>query len=312
MRRIILLLCLLLAPSLALGQATDFRVYQTEDVAHVSGERGVMLLGVRKDSATSLCSADGKYCMPIFDQNGKLWVNAASDSELPAAAALADNTANPTVPGVGAFGLFWDGATWDRVVGTSTDGLLVNLGTNNDVDTELPAAAGMTDEMANPTVPSIASFGLYWNGVTWDRVVGDATDGLLVQLGSNNEVVLGAGSNNVGNVDIEVMGTAATVGAGSTTVTSDETLVAAVANTRLITLTLVEDAGGAAVGFIRHGVEGGGNCTGNIIAAYNFAANGVSHFNYGDRGVAVASGVCVDRTSGSITAAWASLVEAAP
>lgn len=55
------------------------------------------------------------------------------DTELPDAAALADNTANPTVPSVGSLGLMFDGATWDRIRGTSTDGLLVNLGANNDV-----------------------------------------------------------------------------------------------------------------------------------------------------------------------------------
>lgn len=55
------------------------------------------------------------------------------DSELPAAAAVADNTANPTVPGVASFPHVFDGSTWDRAPGTSADGLLVNLGANNDV-----------------------------------------------------------------------------------------------------------------------------------------------------------------------------------
>lgn len=56
-----------------------------------------------------------------------------ADTELPAAAALADNTANPTVPAVGAFNMVYDGSTWDRAPGTSADGMLVNLGANNDV-----------------------------------------------------------------------------------------------------------------------------------------------------------------------------------
>lgn len=38
----------------------------------------------------------------------------ADATELPAAAALADNTANPTVPGVGSFMMCWDGTNWDR------------------------------------------------------------------------------------------------------------------------------------------------------------------------------------------------------
>lgn len=39
----------------------------------------------------------------------------ADATELPAAAALADATANPTVPGVASFLMGWNGTTWDRV-----------------------------------------------------------------------------------------------------------------------------------------------------------------------------------------------------
>jgi len=122
-----------------------------------------------------------------------------ADTELPAAAVLADNTANPTVPGVSAFGMAYDGSTWDRMRGTSTDGLLVNLGANNDVtinsgsvtaDTELPAAAALADNTANPTVPGVGSFGHVWDGATWDRTPGNATDGVTVNLGANNDVTL--------------------------------------------------------------------------------------------------------------------------
>lgn len=40
------------------------------------------------------------------------------DSELPAAAVLGDNEANPTVPRVGAMLMCFDGTTWDRCVST--------------------------------------------------------------------------------------------------------------------------------------------------------------------------------------------------
>jgi hypothetical protein len=48
-------------------------------------------------------------------------------TELPTASALADNTANPTVPGVGSFGMLWDGATWDRWMGNTSQGGRVDL-----------------------------------------------------------------------------------------------------------------------------------------------------------------------------------------
>jgi hypothetical protein len=67
------------------------------------------------------------------------------DSELPAAAALADDTANPTVPGVGAFAHVYDGSTWDRLRGTAADGVLVNLGSNNDVTVSNTVAVEIID-----------------------------------------------------------------------------------------------------------------------------------------------------------------------
>lgn len=54
------------------------------------------------------------------------------DTELPAAVALADNASTPTAPAVGAFGMLYDGSTWDLARGTSADGALVNLGANDD------------------------------------------------------------------------------------------------------------------------------------------------------------------------------------
>ena len=56
-----------------------------------------------------------------------------ADTELVAVAVLGDNTVNPTISGLAAYPHWFDGATWDRALGNSTDGLLVNLGTNNDV-----------------------------------------------------------------------------------------------------------------------------------------------------------------------------------
>lgn len=72
-----------------------------------------------------------------------------ADTELPAAAALADNAATPTAPAVGAFGMLYDGATWDLARGTSTDGALVNLGSNNDVVLRPETSGGYSVFMAS-------------------------------------------------------------------------------------------------------------------------------------------------------------------
>lgn len=74
------------------------------------------------------------------------------DSELPAAAALADATANPTVPGVGGFLMGFNGTTWDRIRTANTGRLQVDVitggGSNASV---LVDNAGFTDGTSSVT-----------------------------------------------------------------------------------------------------------------------------------------------------------------
>ena len=102
------------------------------------------------------------------------------DTELPAAAALADAVANPTVPGVGGFGMVWNGTTWDRAPGSTALGQTVN--------TELPAAAALSDSDSNPTAPTVGSAGMVWDSSAsaWVRAgnakaATDAMDGAGAQ-----------------------------------------------------------------------------------------------------------------------------------
>lgn len=235
-------------------------------VAAQAGPSGTTVVALHTDTTTPGASDEGLVVRNIPTGTQTVSVTGAVDTELPAAASLADNASNPTAPAVGAFNMLWDGATWDRFPGTSVDGALVNLGTNNDVvvtgtvtvdselttadldtgvgtdtravvglvlaasgggllvgsanpmpvsdnagsltvdgsvsitgavDTELPAAAALADNTANPTVPAVGAFGMLWDGATWDRFPGTSADGALVNLGANNDVV-GAKSSNGG------------------------------------------------------------------------------------------------------------------
>jgi hypothetical protein len=47
----------------------------------------------------------------VIDASGQIKAAVAADTEMPAAAALADNTANPTVPAVAAYLMCYDGST---------------------------------------------------------------------------------------------------------------------------------------------------------------------------------------------------------
>lgn len=118
----------------AVGALTQY----AEDSAHTTGDEGHQVLAVRNDTLAALADTDGDYSPLQVDASGALYVNIGSaaitvDSEFPAAAAITDNFANPTTTSVMGMGMVWDGATWDRMLGDSTDGLLVNLGGNNDV-----------------------------------------------------------------------------------------------------------------------------------------------------------------------------------
>ncbi len=133
------------------------------------------------------------------------------------------NTLNGLVASV--LGYNFNGTTWDRIRGDATDGLLVNLGANNDVTanagTNLNTSALLTtaafnavvgsaslilatqaDDLANTTDTLLTSSFLYaFDGSTWDRLKGDSTDGLLVNLGANNDVSAAqSGTWNITNI----------------------------------------------------------------------------------------------------------------
>lgn len=58
------------------------------------------------------------------DSEGRLIITGdLTLGEFPAAAALADNTANPTTTGAASYIMGYDGTTWDRMPGDSTNGL---------------------------------------------------------------------------------------------------------------------------------------------------------------------------------------------
>ena len=103
-----------------------------------------------------------------------------ADTELPAAAALADNTANPTVPGVGAFLMGWDvtNANWDRIV------------------TGTPAADNVATSSFNGLLTVSAMY--MYDGTAMDRVRGTSANGLAVDV---TQIVPGTGVTNLGKAE---------------------------------------------------------------------------------------------------------------
>jgi len=139
-------------------------------------------------------------------------------TELPAAAALADAAANPTTTTTGAASLLFNGTTWDRMRGDTTNGLDVDVTRMSALVagsavigevgvTELPAAGALADTAANPTTTSVGALALLFNGTTWDRMRGDTTNGLDVDVTRMSALV--AGSAIIGEVGVTELPAAA-------------------------------------------------------------------------------------------------------
>lgn len=257
-------------------------IYQVEDAAHVSGHAGIQMLTVRQDTAAALAGTDGDYQPPITDATGRMWVN----TEFPDAAALADAaSAAPTTPTSGVIPLLMNATTVDRqrAVVNSLDSTGTGI-----------AAAGMVGQLDDTGTSTVTE-----------------NQFAVARLSSRRAQLMEGVS---GGTPLRASQTAATTNAGNNAMTADTTLVAAVASTRLYGFSVRESAATAAVAtvILRHGVEAAGSCTGNEIAYVELGPDQSRSDWYGDRGVAVASGVCADVLAGTIDISTRTNVEAAP
>lgn len=147
---------------------------KAEDAAHTSGDVGVMALAVRSDAGGAIAGTDGDYT--------PLQVNSAGELRI-------------------------------------TGGGGGTQYTEGDTDATITGTAMLMEGATNALVPA----------------QGTVADGLLVNLGSNNDVSLNAGTNNIGDVDVlSVPAPLSTTGGGTeatalrVTVASDSTGVLSV------------------------------------------------------------------------------------
>lgn len=202
------------------GSGTDYTV--STDDAGASGHVQRVKLVVSADGSASHATVDADGVLVNLGANNDVTVTSGSvtaDTELPAAGALADNTANPTAPAVAAHGMVFDGSTWDRAPGTSADGVLVNLGTNNDVTVtgSVTANAGTnlnTSTLALESGGNLAAIATDAAAIEALLTTIDADMSTLAAAVSTEMQVdvvgaLPAGTNNIGDVDVLTMPTRA-------------------------------------------------------------------------------------------------------
>ncbi len=133
------------------------------------------------------------------------------DTELPAAAALADNASTPTAPAVGAFGMLWDGVSgWDREPANQEASLLASA-----ARTSTTSSAAQTNRGHRGVIVWLNVTGAGAGGTILVHIQGwDPAASAWVTL---NATPAGAGAGFTGGLGMEVSpgasgGTAATAG----------------------------------------------------------------------------------------------------
>jgi len=146
-------------------------------------------------------------------------LDATLTGRLPAGSTPADNESNAiTTSRLGVYNYIFDGSTWDRWTGAVTQSGTWNINnisgtislptgaaTETTLSTRLadstftgrlPAGSTPADNESNAVTTSrLGVFNFVFDGTTWDRARGDSTDGLLVNLGANNDVVQSTAAN---------------------------------------------------------------------------------------------------------------------
>lgn len=217
-----------------------------EDAAHGSGDPGVMSLAVRRDAASSLAGTDGDYAPLQLDSAGSLRVVITGGAGSGGTSATDESGYTPTssagTPVMGAVDETAPDAAAEGTLAiirsTLSRALHVNLrdasgaevavGGGTQYTEDAAAAADPTgtalilvrqDTLSATTVSAdgdniaarAANTGAQYVEVTAGTTrLGSAADGLLVNLGANNDVTvtgtvtanLAAGTNNIGDVDV--------------------------------------------------------------------------------------------------------------
>lgn len=156
--------------------------------------KGNVIGVVRNDTLAALADADNEIAPLQVDSTGALYtILAEGSTKAQVFSPTVDAQANSNGLIVHDQGYYFNGSTWDRVRGDLTDGLLVNLGANNDVtatlDAETTKVIGTVNIAAAQTI-AVTNAGTF------------ATQATL-QTGSNAIGKLAANSGvDIGDVDV--------------------------------------------------------------------------------------------------------------
>jgi hypothetical protein len=190
----------------------------SEDAATPSTISGIGVMMERDDALSSLTPAEGDWVAFRSSAEGALWTQEFNSDAILADTANMDTNLGTVVGHVdGIEGLLTTidadtGAikTAVEIIDNAISGseMQVDVVTmpSVTVDSEFPAAATITDNFSNPSTTNVMSMGMVYDGSAWDRMLGDSTNGALVNLGSNNDVtVTGTVTANLSATDNAVL-----------------------------------------------------------------------------------------------------------
>ena len=190
----------------------------SEDAATPSTISGVSIMMERDDALSSLTPAEGDWVALRSSAEGALWTQEFNSDAILADTANMDTNLGTVVGHVdGIEGLLTTidadtGAikTAVEIIDNAISGseMQVDVVTmpSVTVDSEFPAAATAADNFSNPSTTNVMSMGMVYDGSAWDRMLGDSTNGALVNLGSNNDVtVTGTVTVNLSATDNAVL-----------------------------------------------------------------------------------------------------------
>ena len=190
----------------------------SEDAATPSTISGIGVMMERDDALSSLTPAEGDWVALRSSAEGALWTQEFNSDAILADTANMDTNLGTVVGHVdGIEGLLTTidadtGAikTAVEIIDNAISGseMQVDVVTmpSVTVDSEFPAAATAADNFSNPSTTNVMSMGMVYDGSAWDRMLGDSTNGALVNLGSNNDVtVTGTVTANLSATDNAVL-----------------------------------------------------------------------------------------------------------
>jgi len=213
-----------MANSVPVALASDQDFMKAEDAAHVTGDKGIMLLAVRKDTAAALAGTDADYIPLIVDASGRLHVaplvaGSAAIGKLAANSGvdIGDVDVTSVVPGTGATAL---GKAEDVAHVTGDTGVML-LAVRQDTAAALAGADGdyipvTTDSLGRLRIAvSSGVTGTFASAVSMSTVVAAIkaatagrkklsvhhNGGSRVYLGFDNTTTAGQTGKNIGWLD---------------------------------------------------------------------------------------------------------------